>query len=247
MRLLLANGLMWGNAMLAGQASIATVVGVAMKMSWRRHMAVLFPGHNLTMVTLFFIVTGLIVITVNVFGIVVSWKLRKRDPGPEAVRGCRVYNAMAAVVIGSVIASAYLTVHHINEVHANSERDLRSAMYQYFMDNSSRAELDNFHTDFKCCGVNNYTDWTLATKGAGVKSTGDVPRRPFVPRTCCVVQRKDGACLKYYEDGCSAVLRDYLDTLVPAVIFCVVCVGVWLTLLAMTSNKLHKVMREKVM
>lgn len=114
----------------------------------------------------FFVASGLVLLAVTSFGAVISWRLRKKECDPRSARGCAVYNAMAAVVVLNVLLCSYVVYHYVTRARLDIGEDLKYAMYQYFVDASSRDKLDNLHREFKCCGVNNYTDWTTATTGA---------------------------------------------------------------------------------
>ncbi|XP_064486114.1 tetraspanin-9-like [Ornithodoros turicata] len=249
MRLLLANGLMWGNAVLAGQALIITIVGTAMGLSWRRHLNTIFRSQHLNLVIAFFLFTGFTMIVVAVFGIYISRKLCKADQDHRAIHGSSIYNALSSIVLVSILVSAALTTYHVKGARKVAEQDLRYTMYQYFVDDAARPPLDHLHANFKCCGVNNFTDWTLATQSTNLKKdlSGEVPTKPFVPSSCCVVPRQDGTCFKYYENGCGPAVQEYLDMLVPTIIFTVVCIVVWLFLLSATSRKLQEAVTKKTL
>ncbi|KAL1447649.1 hypothetical protein MTO96_028452 [Rhipicephalus appendiculatus] len=240
MRLVLANGLFWGNALVATLAVAITLLGASFGVRWKRHILALMPGHHLSLVSVFLVGSGCVLLVVSLFGLCISWRLRKRDRVKEGglsaergARGCAVYNAMAVVVIVNVALSSLLVYRYVMRARLDVDEDLKYAMYQYFVDASSRDKLDSLHREFKCCGVRNYTDWTTATTGVADQSGGgrkvfssSSASRSFVPRTCCVVESSGGACLKYHEQGCRDVLVDYLNMLMPSVIFCAVCVTI---------------------
>lgn len=250
MRLILANGLFWGNALVAGLAVGVAVLGAGFGVRWKRHILALMPGHHLSLVSHFLVASGLVLFVVAVFGLCVSWRLRKRSgdgaTAERGARGCGVYGAMALVVMANVIISSAIVYRYVMQARMDVDEDLKYAMYQYFVDASSRDKLDSLHREFKCCGVKNYTDWTMATSGAvlgGRKSTGP-SARSFVPRTCCVVESAEGACFKYYEQGCRDVLVDYLNMIMPSVLFCAICVAVWMSSMILTSHRLRRILLE---
>ncbi|KAH6926717.1 hypothetical protein HPB50_021236 [Hyalomma asiaticum] len=240
MRLVLANGLFWGNALVAALALGITLLGVSFGCRWKKHILALMPGHHLSLVSVFLVGSGCVLLVVSLFGLCISRRLCRRDRIKEGgfsaergARGCAVYNAMALVVMANVVVSAVLVYRCVMHARRDVDEDLKYAMYQYFVDASSRDKLDSLHKEFKCCGVRNYTDWTMVTAGAqtgarGHKASSSSSARPFVPRTCCVVESSGGACIKYHEQGCQDVLVDYLNMLMPTVLFCAICVAVWL-------------------
>ncbi|XP_029842421.2 CD63 antigen-like [Ixodes scapularis] len=247
MRILLANGLFWGNLLVACLSLGVLMVGVGFGTRWRRHILALMPGHHLSLVSYFFMACGLVLLSVASFGVAVSWKLRRKERtgGGRGARGCAVYNAMAIIVIFNVLFCSYVVYHYVTLARVELGDDLKYAMYQYFVDASSRDKLDNLHRDFKCCGVSNYTDWTTATTGAVLMRAADSASKTFVPRTCCVVETSDGACFKYHEQGCRDLLTDYFNMLLPSIIFCVICVVVWLLCLVLTSARLRRTLLEE--
>ncbi|XP_065291131.1 CD63 antigen-like [Dermacentor albipictus] len=256
MRLVLANGLFWGNALVAVLAVGIAVLGASYGVRWKRHILALMPGHHLSLVSLFMVGSGCVLLVVSAFGLCISWRLRRRDGAKEGglsaergARGCAVYNAMALVVIANVALSAIVVHRYVMRARQDVDEDLKYAMYQYFVDASSRDKLDSLHREFKCCGVRNYTDWTMATTGADLAEKGRMvaassSTRTFVPRTCCVVESSGGACLKYHEQGCRDVLVDYLNMLMPSVLFCAICVAVWLSTMMLTSHRLRRILLE---
>ncbi|KAK8756553.1 hypothetical protein V5799_000747 [Amblyomma americanum] len=118
----------------------------------------------------FLVASGLVLFVVAVFGLCVSWRLRRRSgdgaTAERGARGCGVYGAMALVVMANVIISSAIVYRYVMQARLDVDEDLKYAMYQYFVDASSRDKLDSLHREFKCCGVKNYTDWTMATAGA---------------------------------------------------------------------------------
>ncbi|XP_037275266.2 uncharacterized protein LOC119167881 [Rhipicephalus microplus] len=254
MRLVLANGLFWGNALVATLAVGIALLGASFGVRWKRHILALMPGHHLSLVSVFLVGSGCVLLVVSLFGLFISWRLRKRDRLKEGglsaergARGCAVYNAMAAVVIVNVALSSAIVYRYVMRARLDVDEDLKYAMYQYFVDASSRDKLDSLHREFKCCGVRNYTDWTMATRAVADHAAGGrktSASRSFVPRTCCVVESSEGACLKYHEQGCRDVLVDYFNMLMPSVIFCAVCVTIWLATLILTSYRLRRILLE---
>lgn len=254
MRLILANGLFWGNALLSCLAVGVSALGVSFRVRWARHILALMPGRHLSMVAYFLLFGGGVLLVAAGFGVFVAWHLRRRDrdgdSAEHAARGCRVYNAMAAVVILYVTISSCVVYAHVMHATADVDEDLKYAMYQYFMDASSRDKLDSLHREFRCCGVSNYTDWTMATTGALLEGGGSRAKsrqgqpRSFVPRTCCVEESKEGACLRYHEHGCRDVLLDYFNMLLPSTVFSAICVVFWLLSLILTSHRLRKFLLE---
>ncbi|KAK8756562.1 hypothetical protein V5799_000742 [Amblyomma americanum] len=118
----------------------------------------------------FLVASGVVLFVVAVFGLCVSWRLRRRSgdgaTAERGARGCGVYGAMALVVMANVIISSAIVYRYVMQARLDVDEDLKYAMYQYFVDASSRDKLDSLHREFKCCGVKNYTDWTMATAGA---------------------------------------------------------------------------------
>ncbi|KAL3208680.1 hypothetical protein MRX96_052492 [Rhipicephalus microplus] len=202
MRLVLANGLFWGNALVATLAVGIALLGASFGVRWKRHILALMPGHHLSLVSVFLVGSGCVLLVVSLFGLFISWRLRKRDRLKEGglsaergARGCAVYNAMAAVVIVNVALSSAIVYRYVMRARLDVDEDLKYAMYQYFVDASSRDKLDSLHREFKCCGVRNYTDWTMATRAVADQARGGrktSASRSFVPRTCCVVESSEG-------------------------------------------------------
>lgn len=51
MRLLLANGLFWGNVIVACLSTGILLVGISFGTRWRQHILALMPGHHLSLVS----------------------------------------------------------------------------------------------------------------------------------------------------------------------------------------------------
>lgn len=254
MRLILANGLFWGNVVVSCLAAGVFALGVSFRVRWDHHILALMPGRHLSMVAYFLLGCGGVLLVAAAFGVFIAWRLRKRDKddvsAENGARGCAVYNAMAVAVILYTSLSSCLVYAYVVRAKAGVDEDLRYAMYQYFVDASSRDKLDSLHREFRCCGVSNYTDWTMATTGALLEGGGSRAKsrqgqpRSFVPRTCCVEESKEGACLRYHEHGCRDVLLDYFNMLLPSTVFSAICVVFWLLSLILTSHRLRKFLLE---
>lgn len=244
METFLANTLFSGNALLAAEAAIGLLCAAAVHTTWDHKIMALYPKHHLGHITGAYIMMTMIVLIVTTFGASICWKLRNKDiKYQEGERGCTSYIGMALAVIFGLFMLAYAFTCELKKVREGTGDDIAYAMYQHYLNPSST--LDNLHKDFRCCGINGYTDWTQLGNSPDPKST----TRVSVPRSCCIVASSDGTCFKFQDQGCRAALLDYFNMWVPSLIFCTAFVAISLILLVATSWKLRKALmsREEIL
>ncbi|XP_047213660.1 tetraspanin-9-like isoform X1 [Girardinichthys multiradiatus] len=101
-------------------------------------------------------------------------------------------------------------LHDKVELHAKS--NLKDGMKKYNSENELQKSWDNVQKMFKCCGVNNKTDWY------------EVLNRTL-PLSCCPGAERE-TCKEWSEQGCYAKAKNWLsDNIRPVLVFGV-CIGV---------------------
>lgn len=105
----------------------------------------------------------------------------------------------------------YLFMDAIDAVKTSAEGNFKKAMVRYRVNATSRYHLNNFHTEFQCCGVGGMDDWLNMPGHADEKNDTAVGCEVKFPPTCCDILREPAT--KTAVRGCKEALVSYADNL----------------------------------
>ncbi|MEQ2305752.1 hypothetical protein AMECASPLE_001247 [Ameca splendens] len=106
------------------------------------------------------------------------------------------------------------SVKHVmlSQVELHAKSNLKDGMKKYNSENELQKSWDNVQKMFKCCGVNNKTDWYEVLNKT-------------LPSSCCPGAERE-TCKEWSEQGCYAKAKNWLsDNIRPVLVFGV-CISV---------------------
>uniref|UniRef100_A0A087YNT5 Tetraspanin n=1 Tax=Poecilia formosa TaxID=48698 RepID=A0A087YNT5_POEFO len=130
---------------------------------------------------------------------------------------CTFFVILLILVLTEITVVLVLYYLH-DQVESHAKGDLKNGMKKYNSEQELKKSWDNVQKMFKCCGVNNSTDWHEVLNGT-------------LPSSCCPGADRD-QCIGWSEvglwlsSGCFAKAKNWLSGNIRPVLVFGVCIGV---------------------
>lgn len=123
---------------------------------------------------------------------------------------CTFFIILLILVLTEVTLALVLYYLH-DQVESNAKDNLKDGMKKYHSEQELKKSWDNVQKMFKCCGVNNMTDWYEVGNGT-------------LPLSCCPGAKND-PCNEWSE-GCYAKAKSWLAKNIKPTLVFGVCIAV---------------------
>jgi hypothetical protein len=121
---------------------------------------------------LLLLVIGVLAFMLGLIGCFATFKDQKCLTG--------LFFTLLLLIFVGLVTGAFLSYFYHNMIDEDLHKMMKENMDKYFDDEIIITDVDIFQTEFKCCGVDNYTDWK---ETAWYKNQSD-PSHAY-PDSCC--------------------------------------------------------------
>uniref|UniRef100_A0A182Y8B0 Tetraspanin n=1 Tax=Anopheles stephensi TaxID=30069 RepID=A0A182Y8B0_ANOST len=150
---------------------------------------------------LFLMLVGTLCVVLAFIGFLGTW----RENRPV------LYTFCLLLIVFSLMEATVAFIGYTQRYHMEMEMETKLwySVNQYPVDVSWQPYVDSYQMQLKCCGVQNYTDWFMATPPEDVTPDDKDLIAQLVPLSCCDLA--DTTQCTIYDVGCHSRLYDIFN------------------------------------